>query len=274
MKKEQLAINSVSLRFTDLQECLAACHEAGFGQIELPLAQVKAHLQQGASAADLRRLLDQHQLRCIGGFEIAVACFAPPPQRRQNRDQLLANARLLAELGAETMVVGTDGPADGKAVDDPTGEIAAHLAELADLISQTGITICLEFNWSPLVKSLWAAADIVRLTARDNVGVLFDTAHYHCTPTKLEHLTAENVATIKAVHLNDMRAKPPELCNCNADRVLPGDGCLDLPAILQRLEDGGYRGAYSIEMFSDQLWSLPAHEAARQMYQSLLPYCR
>jgi len=55
--------------------------------------------------------------------------------------------------------------------------------------------------------------------------------------------------------------------------VLPGQGVLDLPALIGRLEEHGYRGQFSIEMFNADLWALPAAEAARQCYQSLLPLC-
>jgi sugar phosphate isomerase/epimerase len=75
------------------------------------------------------------------------------------------------------------------------------------------------------------------------------------------------------VHVDDMRDKPAELSNCNSDRVLPGQGILDLRALFGRLEEHGYRGLYSIEMFSEELWAMPAEQAAQQMYDSLLPLC-
>ncbi|HYI24655.1 MAG TPA: TIM barrel protein, partial [Thermomicrobiales bacterium] len=75
------------------------------------------------------------------------------------------------------------------------------------------------------------------------------------------------------VHLDDMANKPADLSNCNADRVLPGAGVLDLAVIIGRLEEHGYDGFFSMEMFNEDLWALPAAEAARQCYQSLLPYC-
>jgi 4-hydroxyphenylpyruvate dioxygenase len=123
------------------------------------------------------------------------------------------------------------------------------------------------------VKSLRTAAEIARRSRARNVGVVFDPAHYHCTPTKFDQLTPENVATIRHVHVDDMADKPAELSNCNSDRVLPGRGCLDLKAILRRLEKFGYGGYYSIEMFSEKLWAMPARKAARLMYDSLIPYC-
>jgi len=95
-------------------------------------------------------------------------------------------------------------------------------------------TLCLEFNWSPIVKS---------------------------------------VASIGHVHVDDMADKPGELSNCNADRTLPGAGCLDLGQIFGRLEAFGYAGCFSIEMFDEDLWAMPATIAAKRMYASLLPLC-
>jgi 4-hydroxyphenylpyruvate dioxygenase len=228
VKRHQLAVNSVSTRRAGLAECLAGYEAAGFANVEFMLSHVRDYLAEGHAPADVRRLLADHGLRCIGGFEGIVECFSSGRRRRENRRRLLDNARLLAELGAGLLVTGTDGPRPGGEVADPLAEIAAGFAEAADDLKETGICLCLEFNWSPMVKSLRTAADVARRTGRQNVGVLFDPAHYHCTPTKFDQLTRENVAAIRHVHVDDMRDKPGELSDCNADRVLPGQGCLDL----------------------------------------------
>ena len=75
------------------------------------------------------------------------------------------------------------------------------------------------------------------------------------------------------MHVDDMRDKPAELSNCNSDRVPPGRGILDLHALFGRLEEHGYRGFFSIEMFNEELWAMPAEQAAKRMYDSLLPLC-
>jgi sugar phosphate isomerase/epimerase len=152
--------------------------------------------------------------------------------------------------------------------------IAETLGEVADRVKGTGVTLCLEFNWSPVVKSLRTAAEIARRAGRENIGVLFDPAHYHCTPTKFDQLSAANASWVRHVHVDDMSDKPGELSNCNSDRVLPGRGCLDLPALFGALEQHGYAGYFSIEMFSDELWEMPAEKAAQILYASLLPLCQ
>jgi sugar phosphate isomerase/epimerase len=273
VKKSQLAINSVSTHRHPLDVCLLAYAEVGFANVEFPLHHVRDYLEAGHSLADVRRLLQGNDLRCIGGFETILECFTLPESRAQNHRRIIENARLLAELGGTHLVVGTDGPPDLGAVQDPLGQMAAVFAQVADSIADTGVDLCIEFNWSPLVKSLRAAAEIARRSGRANVGTIFDPAHYHCTPTKFDQLNAENVATIKHVHVDDIRDKPAELSNCNSDRLLPGEGILDLPALFGRIEALGYEGYFAIEMFSEELWGMPVQEAAQLMYDSLLGLC-
>jgi 2-keto-myo-inositol isomerase len=270
MKPSQLAINSVSTAGDSLEERLDACSAAGFRNVEFCLPHLKDYLKQGRTVADAARLLDRYKLRCIGGFEGCVTCFGDP---RAN-DAVIANCRLLGELGATALVVGTDGPADVAKTRDPLGAMAKVFGGLGRRVKGTGVALCIEFNWSPIVKSLRTAVEIARRSRAGNVGVLFDPAHYHCTPTKFEMLTPEAVGCIQHVHVNDMNDKPAELSHCNSDRALPGAGHLDLRAIFGAIEKHGYRGWFSIEMFSDALWALPARAAARRMYRSLLPLCR
>ena len=273
MKRSKLAINAVSTNRAPFEESIAGYHAAGFRYVEFPLGYVRGYLEQGHTVTDLKRLLKAHNLQCIGGFDCAVECFSPPVQRAQNHARIAENARFLAELGGTNMVVGTDGPADLAAVADLTGEMARVFAEVAQSIQANGVTLCIEANWSPIVKSLRTAAEIARRSGEPNVGLVFDPAHYYCTPTKFSQLNAANVAYIQHVHVDDMRDKPAELSNCNSDRVLPGHGILDLRALFGQIEAHGYQGYYSIELFNEEFWAMPAERAANLMYQSLLPLC-
>jgi sugar phosphate isomerase/epimerase len=271
MQRSQLAINSVSTRQNNLEEALAAYAAAGFRNVEFVLPLVKDWLAQGRDVAGLRRLLDVHGLRAIGGFQTHVECFTPPESQQANHAIHVANARLIHDLGGGTLVVGTDGPAQPSL--QSLDVVADALHKLAKRIEGMNVVIALEFNWSPLVKSLHSAARVVEKVNHSQVGILFDPAHYYTTATKFEHLTPDTVRWIKHVHVDDMRDKPGELSNCNSDRVLPGQGVIDLRAMIARLEQHGYRGFFSIELFNEEIWQLPVETAARQCYQSLLPYC-
>jgi 4-hydroxyphenylpyruvate dioxygenase len=271
MRIDQIAINSVSTSGDSLEERLDAYAGAGFQNIEFQLGHVKSFLAGGKSPRDARAALDERGLTCTGGFETHLAVFAPSVERARNHATILENATLLQQLGGNCLVVGTDGPPIP--VEDPVGEIAAVFRDIASEMARYDVNLAIEFNWSPVVKSLRTAVEVARRSGEPNAGVLFDTAHYHCTPTKFDQINSEAVRTIKNVHVNDMRDKPGELSNCNADRELPGEGHLDLRSIFARIASFGYTGHYVIEMFSDRLWAMPAAESARLMYESMVRLC-
>jgi len=270
MKRSQLAINSISTRHKNLEEMLDAYAAAGFRNVEFALGHVREELKT-KSLGDVKAMLDAREMKCIGGFEGTLEAFGNDEARAKNREFIQDGATLLQGLGGTNLVVGTDGPQ--KAGEDSLQILARTSGEVAASIENTGVSLCIEFNWSPLVKSLRTAAQIARMSGAPNVGVLFDPAHFHCTPTKFDQINAANVPFIKHVHVDDMNDKPGELSDCNSDRALPGEGILDLRAMFGEIEKFGYDGYFSIEMFSEELWNLSAHEAAAKMYQSLLPLC-
>lgn len=271
MRQHQLAINSITTRHSGLEEAVGAYGAAGFQQIEFHLPLVKSWLTNGRTSADVAALLERNGLRSIGGFELPIMGFAPEVERTDNHRRQRENATLIHELGGGTLVVGMDGPPAPSV--EALSVLADGIREFADLIADLDVMVALEFNWGPLVRSLTSAVAVCEMVDRPNVGILFDPAHYHCTVTKFEDLDERSIPWIRHVHLDDMRDKPGELSNRNSDRVLPGEGILDLAGLIGRIEAGGYTGSFSIEMFSDDLWALPASEAARSCHESPLPLC-
>ena len=271
MQLSQIAINSVSTRQSGLEEAVRAYATAGFRNVEFVLPLVKDWMAQGHSVDDVRQILTEYGLRAIGGFEKHVACFAVPEEQRANHALFMENAQLIHDLGGGTLVVGTDGPAQPSL--EALDTVAKVFGALARQIEELQVTIALEFNWSPVVKSLKSAVRVAERVNHPQVGVLFDPAHYYTTASKLEDLNASTVCWIAHVHIDDMRDKPGDLSNCNSDRVLPGEGVIDLRELIARLEQHGYTGFFSIEMFNTDLWALPAPEAARCCYASMKSLC-
>lgn len=267
MHERQFAINSISTSGRSLEERIDAYAEAGFKQVEFALQHVKQFLSAGGTPEGARRLLDDRGLVCIGAFETHLAVFADSEPRAHNHRRILENAELIRILGGKNLVVGTDGPAES--VQNPLEEVIAAFGDVAGGIAQSHVNLLLEFNWSPIVKSLRTAVEVAQRCGAENAGVLFDSAHYHCTPTKLDQIRLDTVRWIKGIHVNDMRDKPGELSNCNSDRELPGEGHLNLREIFGKIEEFGYTGPFCIEMFSDALWELSPKESARRMYESM-----
>ena len=272
MNINRLGLNTVSLKFTNLEEVAAGCAAAGFRTIECPLDQIRGELKKGLTPAQARAIVEGHQLRVTGGFNQNLIGLGTPAEIATSHDQHVQNAELIAALGGTTMVVGTDyinWPGE-KDVPDVMGKMAASARAVADRIRPLGVTLAIEFNWGR-VKTLLATVEIAQRSGAANVGVLFDPAHFHSTPTKTEHITADTIGWIKHVHVDNMPATPAETTDCNTARVLPGDprGCYDLVELFGRFERLGYRGNYAIEMFNAELWALPPAEAAKRMFDAM-----
>jgi sugar phosphate isomerase/epimerase len=123
-------------------------------------------------------------------------------------------------------------------------------------------------SWS-ILNTLGDAAEFVDEVGSDAVGIQFDVWHLWNTSDLLEEIP-RHAHLIAGVHVNDWR----EPTRGWADRVLPGDGAADLPAILGALDDAGWDGFYDLEIFSDNgtfgnaypdsLWDLDVAELARR----------
>jgi sugar phosphate isomerase/epimerase len=123
-------------------------------------------------------------------------------------------------------------------------------------------------NWT-MISSLGEAVELVDEADRPALGIQVDTWHVWNTPTLLEDIE-RYVDHFVGVHVADWR----EPSRTWADRVLPGDGVADLPAILGALDRAGWDGHYDLEIFSDNgtfgnalhdsLWDVPTAELARR----------
>jgi sugar phosphate isomerase/epimerase len=166
----------------------------------------------------------------------------------------------------------------GAACDRDEAEARAIVVEglraLADESARLGIPVGLEpmssyerEDWT-LVTTLGDAAALVDESGAD-VGLVFDTWHLWDSPA-LEDEIAQYGDRLVAVQVNDWRSPTRSWC----DRVLPGDGVIDLGPVLDAVERTGWRGWYDLEAFSDDgtfgnafedsLWRLPPLEVAQR----------
>ena len=114
------------------------------------------------------------------------------------------------------------------------------LGRLCDLAGKVGLSISLEFvTWSnaPALRDVLALLHAVQ---RPNLGLLIDTLHFHRSRVRLDELDSVPRDWFHFVHLSDApRAIPAtkeELTRTGREaRLDPGEGAIDLNAILRRI---------------------------------------
>jgi sugar phosphate isomerase/epimerase len=97
--------------------------------------------------------------------------------------------------------------------------------------------------------------------------VLLDTFHCHASGLTAEDLALIPPGTPLFVHLNDAPPLPVGLL-ADTQRLLPGQGVIDLKGLLRGLTGRGYDGPVSIELKNPGLHALPLEQAARRAFDA------
>jgi len=190
-----------------------------------------------------------------------------PDTVRERVDALLNSLEVLAAYDPAAILCFT-GPGDRETAVSGVREIAREAEQLGLRLAVEPFQLEGIESWS-ILNTLGDAAEFVDEVGSDAVGIQFDVWHLWNTPDLLDEIP-RHAKLIAGVHVNDWR----EPTRGWADRVLPGDGAADLPAILGALDDAGWNGFYDLEVFSDNgafgnaypdsLWDLDAAELARR----------
>jgi len=192
----------------------------------------------------------------------------PGPDNAPERvDALLRSLEVLAPYAPAAILCFT-GPGDRETAVRGVRELAREAERLNLRLAVEPFQLEGIESWS-ILNTLGDAAEFVEEVGSDAVGIQFDVWHLWNSKDVLDEIP-RYAHLIAGVHVSDWR----EPTRGWADRVLPGDGSVDLPAILGALDDAGWDGFYDLEIFSDNgtfgsvypdsLWDLDAAELARR----------
>ncbi len=148
---------------------------------------------------------------------------------------------------------------------------AARMARLADRAADYGWRVQLEFMPFSGIPDLARAWEIVRLAARPNAGLTFDTWHYYRgTPndTLLAAVPGDRVFQVQFA--DAAREVEGTLVNdLLHHRRFPGEGDFPLGDLARTLAAIGGLGSVGVELFSDAVDAMPAREAGERLGASL-----
>jgi sugar phosphate isomerase/epimerase len=137
-----------------------------------------------------------------------------------------------AALGARHILTGPYDPDHARLSD--------HLAAIASLAAPYGLSALLEFFPWTTVPDLATAALVVEKASRPNVGILLDTLHFDRSNSSHSQIDSIPAHWLPMVHLCDAPSTKPTtveglLHTARAERLPPGDGGIDIAAILKRM---------------------------------------
>jgi sugar phosphate isomerase/epimerase len=233
--------------------------DAGYDCVGLRLIPATADEVQHAMVGDtplvretIRRLADTG----MRTLDIEVFRLRPETDVASYRPALETGARLGAR---EALVAGND-PDAARLVD--------RFAAFCDLCREYGLGAHLEpMPWTD-VRTFGQAAQTVDRVARDNGAVLIDAIHFDRGENDVADIASVPAERLHYVQICDAPAERPRdaatlLHQARAERLMPGDGGLDLRAILRAVPRGV---PVSVEVPMQTLaHTVPAMERARRL---------
>lgn len=253
---DDIYLNGATIMTTPTGLSFDVARRAGFAGTEVRTERL---LHAPAELAEAARATRPGEIWSVNGLQLHLG-----PQGRLDRADLNAGLgprlAIARDVGAGYMLVV---PPRAAGVDVGRAIVAMRdgLRITADAAAASGIRIAFEFlgfGDCPINTPDLAASVVDGV---DAASLVLDSCHWHASGSS--DLAGYPVERIAMVHLNDAPAKPPRSIE-DGDRVLPGDGVIALPTLVEILRRRGYRGPFSLETFNPTYWMEdPSEVAAR-----------
>jgi sugar phosphate isomerase/epimerase len=244
------SISEVTTFTATFEEDLAAYRAAGVDGVGI--WEFKLPKGQDARSVDALRASGLAATICVP----EVPCIMPDSYFREPRDplsrrkELCASIRRFAAFNPVGVMVLSGAPGADPVADRRT--VVEGLKAAADAAGEAGVTLGFEAirkDAGSLISTMPEMLGILEDIGAPNIKIIFDTWHFWDLPGILDDLRKYADRFI-CIQVNDRR-RPRSW----ADRLLPGDGDLDLPGFFGALESGGFKGWYDLEVFSDNgMW--------------------
>lgn len=244
----QPCLNTSTIRPVPLAVKIPLVAAAGFRYVELWNDEIDAHLAAGGSLADVRKRLDDAGLRVASVIALmgwAEAAEADLPRIWVECDRRMEQA---AAVGAKGIVVSPPGG------DVPERVMLDRLKVIRERAAGFGVEPWLEFLG--FVGKYNRQGSVLNLARNFEpaMPIVSDTYHLMRGGGSLEELAALKPGELGIFHINDLPAEPPVEVQTDYDRVMLGEGTLDLPHVIDLLKHIGYYGPVSLELFNETLW--------------------
>jgi 2-keto-myo-inositol isomerase len=260
--KMTLAMHQQTSNGAGYRRSMEGWSRAGIKYVELTAASVDEFMKTDSAAA-ARRVLTDLGLTPVSCASGAFGIWEPGPGRAAAVETFKRRCEMFAGLGLTRIY--TPSAAMQKFTQDDYKAGADNMREIGVIAKQFGMTAMIEATRaSTFVAALPTMLTMTR--AAGNVAPLVDCYHFWSGPSKLEDLDLIRPGEIGHVHFQDTPDLPRELLE-QTTRVIPGDGVAPLAAILRKLENKGYAGSLSVELFLPKFTQGDPFEVAREIRQ-------
>jgi sugar phosphate isomerase/epimerase len=238
--------------------------EAGFPAIELWINDVYEYVGQGGEVRDIEKALADHGLTVPSMISARGWGDAIEIEYPIMLDEVKRRLEITARFGAQWLVCSPPRlPCD-------SAQVTQRYRDLLELGRQIGAKPTFEYiSFFQSIYSLPQAWQVVQDVNDADATLIVDAFHSWNSNSTLDDLRAVPVEKISHYHIDDASPDIPPREQMDPDRVMIGEGPIDLKAELMVLKDKGYAGAVSLELFNQDLWARDPREVLKTVFDRL-----
>ncbi len=241
---------------------LEVASQAGFDGVEIWIDPLKAYLDQGGSAKELKSRLDDLGLKVEDAIGFAPWIVDDETVRNQAMEQARQEMDMLAQIGCTRIAAPPAGATDKAGLD--LMKAAERYHALLELGDQMGVIPQLEvWGFSKNLNQLAQVMYVAIASGHPKARVLPDIYHLYKGGSDFNGLQMVSGSAIEVFHVNDYPAEPGRAQIDDSYRVYPGDGVAPVSQVLRTLSLAGGPKVLSLELFNKSYWQQDALSVAK-----------
>jgi sugar phosphate isomerase/epimerase len=257
-----LSLNSSLTGKMDWPDFARLAARTGYGGVD-----VSSNGARAAGAAGTRAFLADLKIR-PGVFPCPVRIAADEATYAEGLKQLPEMSALAAEIGCPRMMEVMP-PSSATPKPELRKLLKDRLSAMSEILERSKVRLGLEFL-GPLHfrtrqphEFIWRMDELLEFAKECGpaIGVTLDAWHWHHAGATAADIIAAGPRVVH-IHVSDAKAQPPEEVRDN-QRLMPGEGVIDLQTFFQSLQKIGYRDAISPEPIGRVPSTMTPEEGAR-----------
>ncbi|OYD08452.1 sugar phosphate isomerase/epimerase family protein [Paludifilum halophilum] len=265
-------LNPSLISTKELTGYLGVAQHAGFEWVEADIGDIRKRAEQ-TSPQEVVDLFASRGVQ-LASFGLPVNLSGDEASFRDGLARLDRNAGLAMMLGCGRCMTWLRPSVDALPV--PYASRIAHRLRLcAEVLAAYGIRLGLEFvgphhlrhKAYPFVYTINDTLEYIEGIGAPNIGLVVDSYHWYTTESSIADIARIPAGRLVLVHVNDTDRSPAKADD--HERLLPGEGRIDLTSFFRGLDQAVYNGPVSVEVLRKQPFAEPESEIAEKAFRAV-----
>lgn len=236
---------------------LQTAAKAGFRSVEIWIDTFQAYLQNGGSAREAKKIIDDLGITVENAIGFANWISNDEAIRKAGLKQLQGEMELLAKIGCKRVAAPPAGATAPPLID--LNAITERYINILEMGKQTGVAPVVEmWGGSENLKKISHVLYVATESGHKEASILMDAFHIYKGGSSIESLSFAGKHAVEIFHINDYPAGILPSKISEPDRIYPGDGIAPLKQMLTVIKNPERPVVLSLEVFNESYYKQDA----------------